>query len=114
MRITVSVNDKPVPPVDRLCRWLRVYFTLWHPALMLFLCGRFLWIYGVDRSTVLMDKMVDGARIVVTQNLDHWSTFDRIMIFAVIACIWFYVSNYIPRWWKIVRRMNYNRVSRIG
>uniref|UniRef100_A0AB39CEI4 Uncharacterized protein n=1 Tax=Pseudomonas phage HRDY3 TaxID=3236930 RepID=A0AB39CEI4_9VIRU len=110
MNLTVPANNG----VPAWLNWLRVYFKLWHPALMYtlfiwYLCGTVF-----DGPKILFSKVIDGYTVTIMESSRTWGSWDHFLLVVLGACIWSYTSATFPRWWKTIRRLNYNRVSRIG
>nr|DAF93667.1 MAG TPA: hypothetical protein [Myoviridae sp. ctshb19] len=98
----------------RWIKWGHVYFTLWHPALIYGLCIWFMWNRLVRyQPETLFSTVIDNVKVTITQGYQN-TMWDQILIVLVAVLATGYFKDTFGTWWKTIRRLNYNRVSRIG
>jgi len=100
---------------EMIVGWVRVISKLWNPPLMYALMIYYTWQRVIkDQAELIYSGTIDGVQYSLSISHFEWTTFERVAhVVMIVVCTHFVIETF-PRWWKTIRRLNYNRVSRIG
>ena len=95
--------------------FLRPFAHLWFVPICATMLLHTLWyVMTMDFAPVNIHVKTIAEGFNVTWGQFEWTALDRLWCVAVLCWTWFQVRAFGPRWFKTIRRLNYNRVARIG
>ena len=95
--------------------FLRPFVHFWFVPVCAVLFMYAVWpILTADYSPYNMEIHVVPGGFNVSYEQYRWPMLDRLWSIAAMCWAAFQLFAFGPRWFKTIRRMNYNRVSRIG